>query len=114
MSQSIVVEWDTIRTLAFGGIGGAYATIGTPFAHIARLIILQNLTDIQVFISDDGVNDKLTLASGGQMIIDYMSDQSFLGGEFAQQVGTQIYIKDNGVAATSGDFYVSVIYGKGE
>jgi hypothetical protein len=114
MNQAIVVEWDSLRSLAFGGIAGAYAPVGTPFNHVARIVIMQNFTDTQLLISFDGVNDNLTLPPGGQLIIDYMSDKSATGGSFAQQEGTQVYAKDNGVAATAGSFYVAVIYGKGE
>lgn len=115
MTQSIVVQWDTLRVLPAAGIGNLYEPVGDPFEHVARLLIMQNLTDVQIFISDNGSDDKLTLPSGGQIILDYMSDKSATGGYFGQSVGTQIFIADDGVhPATTGNFYVSVIYAKGE
>lgn len=114
MGQSIVVKWDALRTAAFGAIGGAYSTVGTPFDHVVRILIMQNLTNQQVLISFDGVTDNLTLPIGGQLVLDYMSDQSRVGGEFAQPIGTQVYVKNAGVAPTVGNFYVGLIYAKGE
>lgn len=114
MSQSVLVEWDTLRALPFGGIGHVFAPVGTPFDHPARIIIMQNLTDVLLFISF-GNTTNLALPSGGQIVLDYMSDQSSLGGEFLQTAGTQVLVADDGVnPATTGTFFVSVIYGKGE
>lgn len=114
MSSAIKVQWDALRTAAFGAIGGAYSAVGTPFAHMTRILIMQNLTNQQVLVSFDGVTDNLTLPTGGQLILDYMSDQSLLGGEFLQAIGTQVYVKNAGVAPTTGNFYVGLIYAKGE
>lgn len=119
MNQSIVVQWDALRTAAFGAIGAAYIPVGTPFGFAARMLILQNLTDQELIISFglEGADvtlltDNLALHSGGQIVLDYMSDQSSVGGSFAQPIGTQVYVKDNGVGPGTGAFYVSVVYGK--
>jgi len=114
MSQSTTVKWDALRSLAFGAIGGAYAAVGTPFHAPARILIIQNLTDTLLVVSFDGVTDNLALPSGGQLIVDYMSDQASFVGYFMQSAGTQVYVKDGGVAPTAGSFNVSLIYGKGD
>ncbi len=114
MGQSIIVKWDELRSLAFGLVGPAFTAVGSPFEHVVRIIIMQNLTDAQVFISEDGVNDHLTLPAGGQIVLDYMSDKSIIGGSFAQPKGTTIYVAHGGAAPTTGSFFISVIYAKGE
>jgi hypothetical protein len=115
MGQAVRVLWDPIRELVFGGIAGNYNPVGTPFEHPARMLIMQNFTDVQIFISFDFITTNLTLPPGGQIVLDYMSDQSSTGGEFLQAIGTQVFIADDGVnPATSGSFFVSVVYGKGE
>jgi hypothetical protein len=129
MGQSIIVQWDDIRSVAFGTIPASplYAPIGTPFLHAARMLIIQNFTDQLVYVSDEidltvpavptyVFIPKIILPSGGQIILDYMSDKSLNGGEFAQSAGTQLYTAypTGGVAPTLGNIYVSVIYALGE
>lgn len=124
MGQAVTVRWDEIRTLPFGSIVASpnFVNLGGPFEHPARLLILQNFTDALIVISDElffnapnyEIVEKLVLPPGGQMILDYMSDQSATGGEFMQAEGTQLYIAYFLVAPTTGNFFASVIYGKGE
>ncbi|CAM5999029.1 unnamed protein product [Sphagnum balticum] len=66
---------DPLRSLASGSISGAYAAIGTPFAHPVRIMIAQNLTDVTLTYSFDSVNDHFVLPAGGQMIVDVSSDE---------------------------------------
>jgi hypothetical protein len=108
MKNSIRLAAEPIRTVAFGGIGAAYAVVGTPITEAVEKIILQNNTDASVFISINGVNDHLFLPNSGQMIIDgVVNDES---GLFTSQ-GTQFWIRRAVGAPSTGSFYLSVIYG---
>ena len=108
MKNSIRLAAEAIRTVAFGGIGAAYAVIGTPITEAGEKIILQNTTDAPVFISLNGVTDHLFLPNSGQMIIDgVVSDEA---GLFAAQ-GTQFWVKRAAGAPSTGSLYLSVLYG---
>ncbi len=112
MNQAVKVAWESLRSVAFGAIGAGYGVVGTPFSNPARIIVMQNFTNVQVSISDDGVNDKWVLPAGGQMIIDYMANRSDVTGFLEEAAGTQLYVKATSALPTSGNFYVSVGYGK--
>lgn len=101
---------EPVRTLAFGGISGAYATVGTPLAHAARIIIFQNFTDGDLMLSFDGINDHLPIANKGFVLLDVTSNKTVVQG-FNIAQGTQFYVKQIS-APTLGSFYISDFYGK--
>ena len=49
---------DTLRSLGFAGISGAYATVGAPFDFQVRLICITNNTAGDMFFTDDNTVDK--------------------------------------------------------
>lgn len=101
---------ENLRSKAFGSISGTYAILGTALDNPARILVWQNLTDKTVLISDDGVNDKFVLPASGYFVLDLTANASMDGYFYAE--GTQFYVKDNGVATTSGAVYLSVCYGR--
>lgn len=106
-SNAIRLQFETLRVLAAGAIGGAYATLGDPFANAARGIIIVNGTDGILTFSDDGVNDKFVLLAGTSFIFDIGSNANNPGGSFNMALGTQIYVLGT---PTMGSVYLSVIY----
>jgi len=105
--------FDTLRSLAFGGISAAYAAIGTPLDVVGRIIVITNNTDAALIISDDDTNadGQLFLPAGGFKLFDLTSnmvpekdDGLFLA------VGTQFYAKQL-AAPTEGSVYIEIVYG---
>lgn len=112
MSQSTLsvrMLAETIRTLAYGSISGAYMGIGTGFSNPCRLLLIQNLTDAQLMFSFDGVNDHLTLPASSNIVLDVTTNQSLTQGNY-WAVGTRIYVKEIGTPSL-GAVYVSTFYG---
>ena len=99
---------ETLRTLAFGGIGGAYAAIGAAFANPSRILYITNTTDVVLTFSLDGVNDHFVVPTGAGLIVDVMTNRSNPGGAFVISQGTVVYVKG---APTSGAVYLSTFYG---
>src|ERR1041385_6077541 len=64
-------QFDTLRTLAHGGISGTYAPVGSPFTIAPRIICITNLTNGDMIFSDDSSNSdgKLIVGAGGVLII---------------------------------------------
>jgi len=58
MSNTQIVQIDTIRTLLFSSTGASYVAVGDIFVNPVRLIVFTNNTDGDMLFSDDGVNDK--------------------------------------------------------
>lgn len=110
MSKAIRAQGEPVRTLAFGAISGVYAGIGTELIRPVRLIILQNLTDILVMISLNGIDDWLPLANKSHIILDVTSNKTIDTGFFFGE-GQRFYAKDSGIAATINAVYISTLYG---
>src|SRR5438046_6979243 len=109
---SRIVEFDALRSIAFDALSTAYTAIGTPFAHTVRLIKFVNETDSDALVSLDGVTDNDIVPSGGFALYDLTTNGPSQT-EFIIAKGTLIYAKQE-IASTSGNFYVTCIYGKGE
>jgi hypothetical protein len=100
---------EPVRSLAFGSISGTYAGIGTALTHPSRIILLQNLTDADMMISEDGVNDHYPLAAKSAQIWDYAANQTHQQGGF-KAAGTRFYVKTIG-SPSLGSVYLSTQYG---
>jgi len=110
MNTSLAIRLfpETLRSLAFGSILAGYVGIGSSFAHPIRIIFIQNLTDVLLLFSFDGVNDHFPLPSNGFLLLDVTSNKSVSMGCFIAQ-GTRLYVKRSGVPS-SGAVYVSAFY----
>ena len=104
---------DTLRSLAFGGIGAAYTAVGSVFLHQMRLISIKNTTNQTLLITYDGTDDQDVIPAGVGIVYDLCTNRIGTMGGFLP-VGTQISVKDTGVAPTSGSVYVTCFYGFGE
>lgn len=102
-------QFDILRSLAFGSISGTYALIGTPLIYAANAIRITNNTDGDMFISDDGINNKLFVPATSFVLYDISSNKNFPSEILKKSANTQFYVKQS-TAPTKGDVYVEVIY----
>ena len=109
MSLSIRFRFDEQRSLAFGSIGAGYMGVGTALTEPARQIFVQNLTDVLLQFSFDGVTDHFPLPPNGFMILDIAANKTQNSGFFLAE-GERLYVKEIG-NPTSGSVYFSVMYG---
>lgn len=98
------------RSLAFGSISGTYAGIGTALTNPARIIMLQNNTDADLQISENGVDDHYIIPTKSGIILDLSANQSHSQGCY-KSAGTRFYVKQLSGAPTTGSIYLSVQYG---
>ncbi len=101
---------EALRSLAFGGISGTYAGIGTALANPARIIYIVNTTDGLLTYSFDGINDHFVIPSSGFLLLDVTSNMTSVGGSFTIAQGQRIYAKGT---VSSGSTYLSVFFGTG-
>lgn len=106
-----VVQIDAVRTLAFGGISGAYAAVGTPFTEPVRIICFTNTTDGDMFFSDDAVNNKLFIPAGGFKLFDLATNRFNSSQYWILPIGTQFYVKQS-TAPTKGAVYIECLWGQ--
>ena len=111
MNLAIRLACEPLRSRSFGSISGTYAGIGTSLNNPARILFVQNLTDVTLLFSFDGVNDHFILPSNGFLLLDVMGNKSIPGGAFYVGEGTRIYVKESSGAPTSGSACVTSFYG---
>ncbi len=102
--NSLLVRYEDLRSLGFAAISGTYAGVGTSFVHPVRMLKVSNLTNANLIISFNGIDDK------DAYIYDFASNQSESAGNLEQQAGERLYVREEDVAPTLGNVYVTVIY----
>lgn len=109
MNSAQIVRFETLRSLAFGSISGTYAAVGTPLIHSARVIVIDNTTDADVFISFDGINNQIIIIAHSGKIIDFSSNRTEPVGVLELPSNTTVYVKQVS-APSSGSVYVTSMY----
>ncbi len=104
------VRYENLRSIAFGSITGTYAGVGASFANPVRILMIDNISDADVYVSFDGVNDKTIVAARSGKVIDYASNRTEPIGQLEQSVGERVYVKVITTLPTVGGVFVSVIY----
>lgn len=107
MAYGTRAQLENLRELAYTSLSGSYATIGTALTDHARIICFSNSTDAAVYISDDGVNDKIRLAANSFRLIDFSTNKIRDDGLFVS-IGTQFYVKQVSGAPTLGAVWIEV------
>jgi hypothetical protein len=105
---AIRLQFEPIRSLAFGSIGATYMGVGTSLANPARQIYITNTTDATLMFSFDGVDDHFALPSNGFLLLDITSNKTRNEGFFLAE-GDRLYVKEVGTP-TLGTVYFSVMY----
>lgn len=109
MNLSVRLQAETVRTLAFGGIGAGFLPIGTAITHATPLCFVQNLTDVTLMFSLDGTNEHFPLSANGYLVLDVQSNKS-KSQALSIAKGTIFYVRRVGVP-TVGSVYVTTFYG---
>jgi hypothetical protein len=107
-------KFDVLRSLAFGGISGAYAVLGSPLGFTARMFKITNNTNGDLFVSTDGVNNMLFIPAGSFVLYDCATNAANVGvtDNFLVPIATQFYVKQS-TAPSAGAVYLEVIYAFG-
>ena len=106
------VDFEAIREVAFGGVGAAYANLGTALTDNARIIAITNSTNVEVYISFDGTTDHLRLAANSFKLFDLTANKVREDGYFLANQ-TQISQRRVAGAPTSGSVWAEVITAAG-
>lgn len=97
------------RSLAFGSIGAAYMGVGTALSRPVRIFLIQNLTDVSLWFSFDGIDDHFPLPADGYLLLDIASNKTLSQGLFLAE-GERLYAKELGTP-TTGAVYFTTFYG---
>ena len=101
--------FEPIRSLAFGGISGAYASVGTPTEHPIRAFCISNNTAGDMFFTTDTSEDHIFVAAGSYTLYDVEANVAPSDDKFMFPKGTQFSVKQI-TAPVSGSVYIELIY----
>lgn len=105
-----VAHFDTLRSLAFGGISGTYAALGSALTTNTRIFKLTNGTDGDLFVTLNGTNDHIFLPAGSFSLYDLSTNSPPINvtDNLVLAIGTQFSVKQS-TAPTSGSVYLEAI-----
>ena len=106
------VYFDTLRSLAFGGISAVYAAVGSPVTINPRIVCFTNKTQGDMIVSTDNTNaDGQIFVPAGTFKLYDLTANLVPGKDdtFVIAVGTQFYVKQV-TAPVSGAFYIEYVY----
>ena len=104
MNNITPLLFENVRELAYTGLSSSYATVGSALAQSSRIIMFKNSTDVDVYITDDGTNNKLRLIAGTTDTFDERTN--FM----AAKVGTQYSAKVVSGSPTKGAIIIETAY----
>lgn len=107
-----IARFDSLRSLAFGGISGAYASVGSAITVQPRSIrIINNTLGDMIFTNDiTDAKGKWFLPGGSYVLIDVQANMNpNKDDKYVIPVGTQISVKQD-TAPVSGSVYVEFMY----
>jgi hypothetical protein len=111
LACSIRARYEPLRSAAFGSITAMYTAVGFPFSNPVRILKVTNLTNKNILISLNGIDDHDIVAANGFFLYDYSSNKSSVGGLLEQPQGDRIYVKSETVSLpTIGAVYVTIVY----
>lgn len=105
------VRFEAVRELGFAAIPAAYTAVGTATLSPVRLVRISNTTNQDVYISIDGVTNHLRIVTGSFILLDFNANKTRDDGFFMDS-GTVFYVKRTGVAPTSGNVIIEVVYAR--
>lgn len=102
--------FEAIKSLAFGGISGAYAPVGPPTTHPVRIFKISNNTQGHMMFTTNTSQDEMFLAAGSFTLYDVQANiNPRTDDSFVLPVGTQFSCKQI-TAPVSGSVYVEIIF----
>lgn len=108
-----VVRADALRTIAFGGISGTYATLGAIVTQNWVTFRVINNTDGDMLISFDGTTDNLFLPAYTFVLYDISTNAPPISVNDSLVISkqTQFYVKQS-TAPTKGAVWLEGLYVK--
>ena len=113
MAYGIRADFEAVREVAFGGVGAAYAALGTGTDDYIRIVSIINSTDADIYVSTDGTTNHFRIASGTGQIIDLTTNRASKATGLFLERGTIFYQKHAGVAPTSGNLWIQTVFADG-
>jgi len=92
LPNAVRTRYENLRSIDYTGISGTYAVIGIALANPARMIVLTNDTDVGVYVSLNGVDDKWYIPSKTSRLLDIGANKADQAGFLEQSAGDIFYV----------------------
>lgn len=104
--MAALADFDELRSLAFGGISGSYAAVGSPTTKLTTGVCFTNDTEGSVVFTNDVTKDKIFVKAGSFKLWDVQTNMNQRDDDrYVFPIGTQWYVKQL-AAPVSGSVYV--------
>jgi hypothetical protein len=102
--------FEPIKSLAFGGISAAYASVGTATTHPVRVFKISNDTQGNMMFTTNTAQDEMFLPAGSFTLYDVQANiNPRTDDSFVLETGTQFSVKQI-TAPVSGSVYIECIF----
>lgn len=104
--------FEPLRTLAFGGISGTYAAVGSPLEHQVRVFCITNDTQGDMIFSLDNTvaAGQMFVARGSYKLYDVQANMNAqFDDKYVLAIGEQFFVKQDS-APIDGAVYVECMY----
>lgn len=105
-----VAKFDELRSLAFGGISGTYAAVGSATTVRPRIVTITNNTEGDMLFTTDNSRDEIFVAAGAFKLYDIQANINTNSDDaYVLPLALQFYVKQI-AAPVSGSVYIEIIY----
>ena len=111
MQNNSRAYFESLKTLAFGGISGAYAAVGSATACPIRAFCITNNTQGDMIFSTDNTDASghMFISQGSYKLYDIQANQNAqFDDKYVLPTGTQFYVKQI-TAPVDGDVYIECL-----
>lgn len=109
---SVRVMPEALRSLDYTSFSGtSYVGVGPSLENPCHSYKWQNNTDVDLFLSWDGVNDHEFMPAHTGFVYDIASNKSEPAGTLHVSQGTRFYVRESAAAATEGAVYITTYFG---
>lgn len=108
--SSARIRYETLRSVDSIDISADYEGVGSPFENPVRILKVTNLTNGNVLISFNGIDDHDIVPANGAYVYDYGTNRSSTGSLLEQSAFDRLYVKAEDDLPDTGILYVTVIY----
>lgn len=104
--------FNDIQELDYTSLSSSYLAVGSALTDFGRIICFNNSTDVTVYISDNGVDNKIRLAPNSFRLFDFSTNRIRDDGLFVAQ-GTVFYTKIESGSPTRGAVWIEIVSAAG-
>lgn len=112
------MDFESVKSINYVDIENGYNPVvdsngNAYFLNPCRMLYINNMTNAALWVSNDGINNKFSIAANTAMILDLCTNKTVEQGAFVEE-RTRIFVcnRYTGVSPTSGDVDVTAMYGR--